>query len=85
MNATVVGTFHSGFRITDETTGYVLLKTAQILERQTGIVNEIRVRTRDPMAARLIASASVNRPAINRFPGRRRRKTCSPRSRCATC
>lgn len=55
MNATVVGTFHSGFRMTDETTGYVLLKTAQILERQTGVINEIRVRTHDPMAARLIS------------------------------
>jgi lipoprotein-releasing system permease protein len=55
MSATVVGTFHTGFRITDETTGYVLLKTAQILEKQTGIVNEIRVRTRDPMQARLIS------------------------------
>ncbi len=55
MSATVVGTFHSGFRATDETTGYVLLKTAQILEKQTGIVNEIRVRTRDPMQARLIS------------------------------
>ena len=55
MNATVVGTFHSGFRMTDESTGYVLLKTAQILEKQTGIVNEIRVRTRDPMQARLIS------------------------------
>jgi lipoprotein-releasing system permease protein len=55
MSATVVGTFHSGFRVTDETTGYVLLKTAQILERQTGIINEIRVRTRDPMQARLIS------------------------------
>ena len=32
MNATVVGLFHSGFRATDEGTGYVLLKTAQILE-----------------------------------------------------
>jgi lipoprotein-releasing system permease protein len=55
MNATVVGSFHSGFRATDETTGYVLLRTAQILEKQTGIVNEIRVRTRDPMQARLIS------------------------------
>lgn len=55
MTARVVGTFHSGFRITDETTGYVLLKTAQILEMQTGIVNEIRVRTSDPMNARLIS------------------------------
>jgi lipoprotein-releasing system permease protein len=55
MSSTVVGTFHSGFRATDETTGYVLLKTAQILEKQTGIVNEIRVRTSDPMQARLIS------------------------------
>jgi lipoprotein-releasing system permease protein len=55
MTANVVGTFHSGFRVTDETSGYVLLKTAQILERQTGVVNEIRVRTRDPMEARLIS------------------------------
>jgi lipoprotein-releasing system permease protein len=55
MNATVVGTFHSGFRATDETTGYVLLRTAQILENQTGVVNEIRVRTSDPMQARLIS------------------------------
>jgi lipoprotein-releasing system permease protein len=55
MSATVVGTFHTGFRATDETTGYVLLKTAQILEKQTGIVNEIRVRTADPMQARLIS------------------------------
>jgi len=55
MSATVVGTFHTGFRATDETTGYVLLKTAQVLEKQTGIVNEIRVRTADPMQARLIS------------------------------
>jgi lipoprotein-releasing system permease protein len=55
MSATVVGTFHSGFRATDESTAYVLLKTAQVLEKQTGIVNEIRVRARDPMQARLIS------------------------------
>ncbi len=55
MSANVVGTFHSGFRATDENTGYVLLKTAQVLERQTGVVNEIRVRVRDPMQARLIS------------------------------
>jgi len=55
LTATVVGTFHSGFRMTDESTAYVLIKTAQVLEGQTGLVNEIRVRTLDPMAARLIA------------------------------
>jgi lipoprotein-releasing system permease protein len=55
LTATLVGTFHSGFRATDETTGYVLLRTAQTLENQIGIVNEIRVRARDPMEARLIS------------------------------
>jgi lipoprotein-releasing system permease protein len=55
LTATVVGTFHSGFRMTDESTAYVLIKTAQVLEGQTGLVNEIRVRTLDPMGARLIA------------------------------
>lgn len=55
LNATTVGIFHSGLRVTDENTGYVLLKTAQVLENQIGLVNEIRVRTRDPMAARVIA------------------------------
>ncbi|MBI5318066.1 ABC transporter permease [Bradyrhizobium sp.] len=55
LTATVVGTFHSGFRMTDETTGYVLLRTAQTLEKQIGIINEIRVRTADPMGARLIS------------------------------
>ncbi|UGY11880.1 ABC transporter permease (plasmid) [Bradyrhizobium septentrionale] len=55
VTATVVGTFHSGFRATDATTGYVLLRTAQTLENQIGIVNEIRVRAREPMEARLIS------------------------------
>ena len=55
LTATVVGTFHSGFRMTDETTGYVLLRTAQTLEKQIGVINEIRIRTADPMAARLIS------------------------------
>jgi lipoprotein-releasing system permease protein len=55
MSATVVGTFHSGFRATDEATGYVLLRSAQTLENQIGIINEIRVRAGEPMDARLIS------------------------------
>jgi lipoprotein-releasing system permease protein len=55
LTATVVGLSHNGLLMTDETTGYVLLKTAQVLEAQTGLINEIRVRADDPMAARLIA------------------------------
>ncbi|MBZ0146763.1 MAG: ABC transporter permease [Pseudorhodoplanes sp.] len=51
MNAQVVGLFHSGVRSVDEGTSYVLVRTAQILAQQTGLVNELRVRVNDPMAA----------------------------------
>ncbi len=55
VNAQVVGIFHSGVRSVDETTGYVLVRTGQILAKQTGLVNELRVRVADPMVAREIA------------------------------
>src|SRR5207247_1118721 len=55
LNAQVVGLFHAGIRSIDESTAYVLIKTAQILAQQTGLVNEIRVRVSDAMAARTIA------------------------------
>jgi lipoprotein-releasing system permease protein len=55
INSIVVGMFHSGVRQTDEGAAYVLLKTAQILENQTGLVNEIRIRVADPMSSRPIA------------------------------
>jgi lipoprotein-releasing system permease protein len=56
INAQVVGFFHSGVRAVDEGTAYVLLKTGQILARQTELVNEIRVRAANPMAAFEIAA-----------------------------
>ncbi len=56
INAQVVGFFHSGVRQIDDTTAYVLTKTGQILSRQTGLINELRVRLRDPMSSREIAS-----------------------------
>ncbi|MPZ55570.1 MAG: FtsX-like permease family protein [Rhizobiales bacterium] len=55
IGAQVVGLFHSGVRQVDESTAYVLVKTAQILAQQTGLINELRVRVRDPLAARDIA------------------------------
>ena len=55
VTAHVVGLFHSGVRVADEGTAYVLLKTAQILAQQTGLVNELRVRAADPLSARKIA------------------------------
>ena len=55
LNAQVVGLFRSGVRAIDEGTGYVLIKTAQILAQQTGLVNELRIRVADPLAARDVA------------------------------
>ena len=55
LTARVVGYAHSGVRQLDETHAYVLLKTAQILAQQTGLVNQIRTRVREPMSARAVA------------------------------
>ena len=55
LGAHVVGLFHSGVRQVDESNAYVLLKTAQILSNQTGLINELRVRVTDPMAAGEVA------------------------------
>jgi lipoprotein-releasing system permease protein len=56
INAQVVGFFHSGVHSVDEGTSYVLVRTGQILARQTGLVNEIRVRVNDPMSAREVST-----------------------------
>jgi lipoprotein-releasing system permease protein len=56
LNAQVVGLSHSGIRTVDEATAYVLLKTGQIIEQQTGLVNEVRIRVHDPMRAREVAA-----------------------------
>ena len=60
LNAQVVGVFHTGVRGIDERTAYVLIKTGQILSRQTGLVNELRLRLRDPMISREIAARIEN-------------------------
>lgn len=56
LSCTVTGLFHSGLSQADETQAYTLIKTAQILAGQTGIVNGIRVRLTDIMSARETAS-----------------------------
>ena len=60
ISAQVVGFFHTGVRQQDESTAYVLTKTGQILARQTGLINELRVRLRDPMSSREIAARIEN-------------------------
>ena len=67
--------FHSGVRQIDESTAYVLVRTGQILAKQTGLFNELRVRTDDPLAAHEVAAGSRATPATSRSPGRRRTRT----------
>jgi len=55
VGAQVVGLFRSGVRAVDEGTAYVLIKTAQVLAQQTGLVNELRVRVGDIMEAQEVA------------------------------
>jgi lipoprotein-releasing system permease protein len=55
IDATVVGLFRTGSRQVDESTAYALLKTAQILENQIGLVSEIRLRVPDPLNSQPIA------------------------------
>ncbi|MCC2096149.1 MAG: ABC transporter permease [Hyphomicrobiales bacterium] len=56
MSVTVVAFSHTGISQVDETQVHTLLKTAQILAGQTGLVNEIRIKTRDALSARDIAA-----------------------------
>jgi lipoprotein-releasing system permease protein len=56
LSAQVVGFFHTGVRQVDEGTAYVLTKTGQILSQQTGLINELRLRLRDPMISREVAT-----------------------------
>jgi lipoprotein-releasing system permease protein len=55
ISAQVVAFFHSGVRQIDEGTAYVLARTGQILAQQTGLINELRVRVDDPLAAAAVA------------------------------
>ncbi|MGD9786292.1 MAG: ABC transporter permease, partial [Hyphomicrobiaceae bacterium] len=55
MSCTVVALFHSGIAQSDETQAYTLIKTAQILSGQTGLINAIRIRVSDILGAMGIA------------------------------
>ena len=55
VSANVVALSHSGVNQIDESQSYTLIKTAQILAGQTGLVNEIRIKTPNAMDAREIA------------------------------
>ena len=52
LSCVVVALFRSGISQQDETQAFTLIKTAQILAGQTGIVNALRIRVADVMSAR---------------------------------
>jgi lipoprotein-releasing system permease protein len=56
LSCQVVALFHSGMSQADETQAYTLIKTAQILAGQTDLVNALRIRVKDIMQARDIAT-----------------------------
>lgn len=56
VSCTVTALFHSGMSQADETQAFTLIKTAQILSGQTGLVNGLRVRLTDIMSARETAA-----------------------------
>jgi lipoprotein-releasing system permease protein len=56
ISATVVAISHAGVTTIDDNSAYVLIKTAQILAGQTGLVNELRVKAQDVMQSRQIAA-----------------------------
>ena len=60
INSQVVGFVHTGVRPVDESTAYVLTKTGQILARQTGLINELRVHVNNAMVAREVAARIEN-------------------------
>jgi len=51
LTANVVGLVHSGVSQIDETRAYTLIRTAQILAGQTGLINAIRIRVRNVLSA----------------------------------
>lgn len=51
----IVGIFRTGLIDLDDTEAYTLLKKAQILQKRTNVVNQIRMRMKAPETARAVA------------------------------
>jgi len=56
LSCTVVALLHAGVAQVDETQAYTLIKTAQILAGQTGLVNAIRISVDEILDARAVAT-----------------------------
>jgi lipoprotein-releasing system permease protein len=56
VSANVVALSHTGVGQLDDAQAHVLIRTAQILAGQTGLINELRIKTNDAMSAREVAA-----------------------------
>ncbi|MGA7805515.1 ABC transporter permease [Bradyrhizobium sp.] len=56
VSATVVGLFRSGLKRVDEEQIYSLIGFAQMIMRQSGAINELRLRLNDPIGAQTVAA-----------------------------
>ena len=55
ISATVVGIFRTGMKQVDESNVYSLARVAQVLVGQSGLVNQLKLRLRDPLLAQQVA------------------------------
>jgi lipoprotein-releasing system permease protein len=55
LSATVVGLFRSGLKRVDEGQIYSLIGLAQVVMGQSGVINQLRLRLSDPLAAQKVA------------------------------
>jgi lipoprotein-releasing system permease protein len=56
ISATVVGIFRTGMKQVDESNVYALTRLAQILLGQSGLINQLKIRLKDPLLAQQIAA-----------------------------
>ncbi len=74
ITTTVVGIFRSGVVI-DEGQAYTLISTAQVLARQSGLINQLRVRLNEPRTAPEIAQRIEAQTGTEPCRGRRQTPT----------
>lgn len=56
ISATVVGVFRTGMKQIDESNIYSLPRVAQVLIGQSGLINQLKLRLRDPLLAQQVAA-----------------------------
>jgi lipoprotein-releasing system permease protein len=55
ISATVVGIFRTGMKQVDESNIYSLVRVAQVFIGESGLINQLKLRLRDPLVAQRVA------------------------------